>query len=108
MLAQELFHLGGELLGVGDGTTTRRVPAEHDAAILGVFGVDPSLELAHVGAHLVVVADRVVETLAPIWEARSTLVKNPSRIDDIVQEGSRKAGIVAKATLGEVTEAMKI
>jgi tryptophanyl-tRNA synthetase len=54
------------------------------------------------------VADRLVETLSPIWETRANLVKNPSQIDDIVQEGSRKAGAVAKATLHEVTEAMKI
>jgi tryptophanyl-tRNA synthetase len=54
------------------------------------------------------VADQVVETLAPIWEARATLVSHPSRIHDIVQDGSRKAGAVAKATLQEVTEAMKI
>jgi tryptophanyl-tRNA synthetase len=54
------------------------------------------------------VADRLVETLAPIWEARADLTKNPSRLDDIAQEGSRKAGQVAKATLHDVTEAMKI
>jgi len=54
------------------------------------------------------VADRLVETLSPIWEKRAILVKNPSQIDEIVQEGSRKAGAVAKATLHEVTEAMKI
>jgi tryptophanyl-tRNA synthetase len=54
------------------------------------------------------VADRVVDTLAPIWEARAGLVNHPSRIEEIVQEGSRKAGAVAKATLHEVTEAMKI
>jgi tryptophanyl-tRNA synthetase len=49
------------------------------------------------------VADRIVETLAPIWEARAALVANPSRINDIVHEGSRKAGMVANATLQEVT-----
>jgi len=54
------------------------------------------------------VADRLVGQLAPIWDARATLVQNPSRLDDIVQEGSRKAGTVAKATLHDVTEAMKI
>jgi tryptophanyl-tRNA synthetase len=54
------------------------------------------------------VADRVVERLAPIWEARAALVTHPSRIDDIVQDGSRKAGAVAKATLHEVTDAMNI
>jgi len=54
------------------------------------------------------VADRLVEKMAPIWEARATLVQYPSRLDEIVQEGSRKAGEVAKATLHDATEAMKI
>ncbi|MGE5710514.1 MAG: tryptophan--tRNA ligase [Nitrospira sp.] len=54
------------------------------------------------------VADRLVEQMAPIWEARTTLVQHPSRLDEIVHEGSRKAGEVAKATLHDVTEAMKI
>jgi tryptophanyl-tRNA synthetase len=54
------------------------------------------------------VADRLVEQMAPIWEARATLVQHPSRLDEIVHEGSRKAGEVAKATLHDVTEAMKI
>jgi tryptophanyl-tRNA synthetase len=54
------------------------------------------------------VADRVVDTLAPIWEARAALVGNPSKLEEIVQEGSAKAGVVAKATLHEATEAMKI
>ena len=54
------------------------------------------------------VADRVVDTLAPIWDARAALLKNPSGIEAIVQEGSQRAATVAKATLHEVTEAMKI
>ena len=54
------------------------------------------------------VADRLVEQMAPIWEARATLVQHPSRLDEIVHEGSRKAGEVAKATLHDVTEAMNI
>jgi tryptophanyl-tRNA synthetase len=54
------------------------------------------------------VADRLVEKMMPIWDARATLVQHPSRLDEIVQEGSRKAGEVAKATLHDVTEAMKI
>ncbi len=54
------------------------------------------------------VADRIVERMAPMWEAREQLSKNPSQIDDIVQAGSRKAGAVAKATLHDVTEAMRI
>jgi tryptophanyl-tRNA synthetase len=54
------------------------------------------------------VADRVVDTLAPMWEARAALVNNPTRIDEIVQDGSRKAAAVAQATLHEATEAMGI
>lgn len=54
------------------------------------------------------VADRLVAELTPIWEARTNLVRHPSRLDEIVQEGSRKAGEVAKATLHDVTEAMRI
>jgi tryptophanyl-tRNA synthetase len=54
------------------------------------------------------VADKVVETLRPIWDARASLVKDPARLDEIVEEGSRKASMVAKATLKDATEAMKI
>jgi hypothetical protein len=35
-------------------------------------------------------------------------VKDPARLDEIVEEGSRKASMVAKATLKDATEAMKI
>ncbi|MDF0643315.1 MAG: tryptophan--tRNA ligase [Nitrospira sp.] len=54
------------------------------------------------------VADRLVERMIPIWEARAALTKEPSRLEEIVAEGSRKAGEVAKATLHDVTEAMRI
>ena len=54
------------------------------------------------------VADRVVETLAPIWDARAALLQNPSGIEDLVHAGSQRAATIAKATLQEVTEAMKI
>lgn len=54
------------------------------------------------------VADRIVERLTPIWDARAKLTQNPSQIEEIVQAGSRKASEVAKATLREATDAMKI
>ena len=54
------------------------------------------------------VADRVVERMTPMWDARAILSKDPARLQDIIQEGSRKASEVAKATLHDVTEAMKI
>src|SRR5437899_6685036 len=54
------------------------------------------------------VADRIVERMTPMWDARARLTKDPACLNDIVTEGSRRAGEVAKATLHEVTEAMKI
>ncbi len=54
------------------------------------------------------VADRVVERMTPVWDARGRLSKDPSYLNDIVTEGSNRAGKVAKATLHDVTEAMKI
>ena len=54
------------------------------------------------------VADRMVEQLTPVWDARAKLTKDPSPVEDIVQAGSRRAATVASATLAEVTAAMKI
>jgi tryptophanyl-tRNA synthetase len=54
------------------------------------------------------VADRIVERMAPIWDARGALTNRPSEIEDIVQDGSRRAAAVAHQTLEEVKEAMKI
>ncbi|MEQ1795744.1 MAG: tryptophan--tRNA ligase [Nitrospira sp.] len=54
------------------------------------------------------VADKMVERMAPMWDARASLTSHPSRIDEIVQDGSERAAKVAKATLAEVNEAMKI
>ena len=54
------------------------------------------------------VADKMVERMVPMWEARAALTSHPSRIDEIVQDGSARAEKVAKATLAEVNEAMKI
>jgi len=54
------------------------------------------------------VADRIVERLTPIWDARAKLTSNPSQVKEIVEAGSHKAATVAKATLHDVTEAMKI
>jgi len=54
------------------------------------------------------VADRLVERMTPMWEARANLTNDPSQLDAIVEAGSRRAGEVAKATLADVTDAMKI
>jgi tryptophanyl-tRNA synthetase len=54
------------------------------------------------------VADRIVERLTPVWDARGRLSKDPAYLNDIMTEGSNRAGEVAKATLNDVNEAMKI
>jgi tryptophanyl-tRNA synthetase len=54
------------------------------------------------------VADRIVECMTPMWEARARLSKDPARLNDIVAEGSRRAGEIARATLHDVNEAMNI
>jgi tryptophanyl-tRNA synthetase len=54
------------------------------------------------------VADRMVERLAPIWEARAELTKNPAQLDDIIEDGRQRAVAVTSRTMVEVREAMKI
>ncbi|WP_447974068.1 tryptophan--tRNA ligase [Nitrospira sp. Kam-Ns4a] len=54
------------------------------------------------------VADRMVERLTPIWEARAALEAKPGRIEEIVAEGDQRATAMARETLEEVKEAMKI
>jgi tryptophanyl-tRNA synthetase len=46
--------------------------------------------------------------LMPIQERRQELAANPEQVSGIIQEGSRRAGIIAAQTLAEVTEAMKL
>ena len=50
----------------------------------------------------------MVERLAPIWDGRARLTAKPGQVEDIVREGSRRAAEVARRTLAEVTDAMKI
>ncbi len=54
------------------------------------------------------VADRIVERLTPVWDARGRLSNDPAYLNDIMTEGSNRASEVAKATLHDVNEAMKI
>lgn len=54
------------------------------------------------------VADRMVQRLEPIWEAREKWAGHPKKVEAVVAEGSEKAGKVARKTIDEVREAMKI
>jgi len=46
--------------------------------------------------------------LKPLQERRKELAANPGQVSGIIQEGSRRARIIAAQTLAEVTEAMKL
>lgn len=54
------------------------------------------------------VADSMVERLAPIWESRKSLESNPKTLEDVVEKGCERAKEVSRQTLSEVNEAMKI
>lgn len=46
--------------------------------------------------------------LKPIQERRKELAAHPKRVTEIIQEGSRRARVIAAQTLAEVNEAMKL
>jgi tryptophanyl-tRNA synthetase len=46
--------------------------------------------------------------LAPMQERRRSLIADPGKITAIIQEGSRKARVIAAKTLAEANEAMKM
>jgi tryptophanyl-tRNA synthetase len=46
--------------------------------------------------------------LKPLQERRKELATKPGQVSEIIQEGSRRARIIAAQTLAEVTEAMKL
>lgn len=51
---------------------------------------------------------KMVEALSPVQERRAELEKDPKLIAEILQEGNRKARAVARQTMEEVREAVKI
>ena len=54
------------------------------------------------------VADAMVEKLRPIWDARAKLVEKPDQLEQIVEDGTKKAKAASAETLAEVREAIKI
>ncbi|MEX5215154.1 MAG: tryptophan--tRNA ligase [Nitrospiraceae bacterium] len=53
-------------------------------------------------------ADAIVGRMQPMWHTRADLVKKPGQVEEIVAEGSQRAARVARQTLLEVQEAMKL
>jgi tryptophanyl-tRNA synthetase len=54
------------------------------------------------------VADQMVQRMAPMWEARASLTKAPEQLEAVIEDGSRRAAAMAHGTLEEVKIAMKI
>lgn len=53
-------------------------------------------------------SNKISDFLDPIIEKRKELEKDSKKVIDIIQEGEKRAGIVAKETMAEVREHMKI
>jgi tryptophanyl-tRNA synthetase len=53
-----------------------------------------------------VLIKNVKSVMEPIWKKRDELLKNPNRIEDIIQLGTEKAAKVAEQTMDEVREAL--
>jgi len=52
--------------------------------------------------------EMVVKRMTPIYEKRQEIMSSPSIIREVVEDGNRRAATIAKNTLSEVKEAMKI
>ena len=53
-------------------------------------------------------ADNLVQFLAPIQQRRQQFVENPEQVWDILEDGSRKARVNARETMAEVRSAMNL
>jgi tryptophanyl-tRNA synthetase len=53
-------------------------------------------------------ADAIVARLTPIWDNRQKFEKDPQRLEEIIEAGTRRAGSVAVQTISEVKEAMQL
>jgi tryptophanyl-tRNA synthetase len=54
------------------------------------------------------VGDFMVERFSPMWETRATVTAKPHQIQEVVEEGRKRAALIAHDTMLEVKEAMKI
>lgn len=53
-------------------------------------------------------ADGLVTLLTPTWDRRRELTQAPKRVDEVIDAGTKKAGAVARQTIAEVSDAMRI
>ena len=52
--------------------------------------------------------DKISEALAPFRERRAALEANPKRVQEVLSAGEEKARAVAKATMDQVHDVMKL
>ena len=53
-------------------------------------------------------ADGLVTLLTPTWEKRQEFAQKPNMVDEVIDAGTKKAVAVARQTIAEVSEAMRI
>jgi tryptophanyl-tRNA synthetase len=53
-------------------------------------------------------ADALNEYLDPIRERREAILKKPGIIDEVLEDGAKRARVLAEATLTDVRQAMRI
>ena len=53
-------------------------------------------------------ADGLVTLLTPTWDKRRELAQKPTLVDEVIDAGTKKAGAVARRTIAEVSEAMRV
>lgn len=77
----------------------------------------PTLEATQAGCrsgalgcveHKVAVAAKMIEYLEPIWAKRRHFEVHPDEVRDIIKDGDRRAGEVARHTMQQVREAMAL
>ncbi len=54
------------------------------------------------------VGNAMVERFSPMWETRATVTARPKQTQEVVEEGRKRASVIANETMREVKEAMKI
>ncbi len=54
------------------------------------------------------VGDAMVERFSPMWETRAAMTAQPQQTQEVVEEGRKRASVVASQTIKEVKEAMRI
>ncbi|MBF0488520.1 MAG: tryptophan--tRNA ligase [Nitrospirae bacterium] len=50
----------------------------------------------------------ILKELEPLWNKRQELINNPSMLDDILNEGNKRAAAEAEKTMERIREAMKL